>query len=92
MQLVGALPTALLDSKLTDNWVSAEILKGVHSNKNLGVTDECLLLFGNGDGGGGPTPKMLEKVCLVCLLFREADLVSLNASARWPITTLRSRR
>jgi alpha-mannosidase len=29
----------------------------------LAVTDECLLLYGNGDGGGGPTPRMLEKVC-----------------------------
>jgi hypothetical protein len=25
-------------------------------------TDQCLMLFGNGDGGGGPTPTMLEKV------------------------------
>lgn len=41
---------------------SPELVKGVSKNKNLGVTDECLLLFGNGDGGGGPTPKMLEKV------------------------------
>ncbi len=42
--------------------ISAELLKGVSNNKNLGVTDQCLFLFGNGDGGGGPTPKMLEKV------------------------------
>lgn len=28
----------------------------------MAVTDECLLLFGNGDGGGGPTSLMLEKV------------------------------
>jgi alpha-mannosidase len=39
-----------------------ELVKGVENNKNLGVTDQCLLLFGNGDGGGGPTPPMLERV------------------------------
>jgi alpha-mannosidase len=35
---------------------------GVRNHKNLEVTDECLLLFGNGDGGGGPTSLMLEKL------------------------------
>lgn len=40
----------------------SEITKGVRNHKNLAVTDECLLLYGNGDGGGGPTPRMLEKV------------------------------
>lgn len=39
-----------------------ELLKGTRNHKNLGVTDEALLLYGNGDGGGGPTPLMLEKV------------------------------
>jgi len=42
--------------------VSGEIVKGVSANKNLEVTDQCLFLFGNGDGGGGPTPLMMEKV------------------------------
>ena len=41
---------------------SGEIVKGVSANKNLEVTDQCLFLFGNGDGGGGPTPLMMEKV------------------------------
>jgi alpha-mannosidase len=40
----------------------SEITKGVRNHKNLSVTDECLMLYGNGDGGGGPTPRMLEKV------------------------------
>ncbi|ORY20873.1 glycosyl hydrolases family 38 N-terminal domain-domain-containing protein [Naematelia encephala] len=40
----------------------SELVDGVRRNKNLEVTDECLLLFGNGDGGGGPTPYMLEKL------------------------------
>lgn len=39
-----------------------EVIKGVRDNKNLEVTDSCLYLIGNGDGGGGPTPLMLEKV------------------------------
>jgi alpha-mannosidase len=41
-----------------------EIVKGVQNNKTLEVTDQCLLLFGNGDGGGGPTAWMLEKVTI----------------------------
>lgn len=44
------------------NLASGEIIKGVSANKNLEVTDQCLFLFGNGDGGGGPTPLMMEKV------------------------------
>lgn len=39
-----------------------EVVKGVENSKSLGVTDQCLLLYGNGDGGGGPTSGMLEKV------------------------------
>jgi alpha-mannosidase len=34
----------------------------VWNNKNVADAPESLLLFGNGDGGGGPTPEMLEKV------------------------------
>jgi hypothetical protein len=30
--------------------------------KNLESSDTALLVFGNGDGGGGPLPKMLESV------------------------------
>lgn len=39
-----------------------ELIKGATMHKNLDVTDGALLLFGNGDGGGGPTSLMLEKV------------------------------
>jgi alpha-mannosidase len=49
--------------------VSGEIVKGVSANKNLEVTDQCLFLFGNGDGGGGPTPLMMEKVSPFSLSF-----------------------
>jgi hypothetical protein len=31
--------------------------------KNLESSDTALLVFGNGDGGGGPLSKMLENVC-----------------------------
>lgn len=37
-----------------------EIMKGATRNKNLEVTQDALYLFGNGDGGGGPVPPMLE--------------------------------
>jgi alpha-mannosidase len=47
--------------------ISGEIVKGVSANKNLEVTDQCLFLFGNGDGGGGPTPLMMEKVSTLAL-------------------------
>jgi alpha-mannosidase len=39
-----------------------ELKKGAENNKNLEVTGDALFLFGNGDGGGGPTAPMLEKV------------------------------
>ncbi|KAK4688271.1 alpha-mannosidase, partial [Tremellales sp. Uapishka_1] len=41
-----------------------DIRRGTTGHKNLEVTnqDQSLLLFGNGDGGGGPTPPMLEKL------------------------------
>jgi alpha-mannosidase len=32
--------------------------------KNLESSDTALLVFGNGDGGGGPLSKMLENVCI----------------------------
>ena len=64
--------------------ISDEILKGVWNNKNLAVTDECLFLFGNGDGGGGPTPMMLEKVCIELRWKRGPDdqLERLSSLAR----------
>ena len=40
----------------------SEIRRGTTGHKNLEVTAQALLLFGNGDGGGGPTPPMLEKL------------------------------
>ena len=39
-----------------------EIMKGYSYHKNLDVTNESLLMFGNGDGGGGPSAVMLERL------------------------------
>ncbi|KAI9633630.1 alpha-mannosidase [Dioszegia hungarica] len=39
-----------------------DIRRGMTGNKNMEVTSQALLLYGNGDGGGGPTPPMLEKL------------------------------
>lgn len=35
--------------------------------------DQALLLFGNGDGGGGPTPPMLEKLRRARTVGKQAD-------------------
>lgn len=35
----------------------------LNDKKNLESNDSALLVFGNGDGGGGALPKMLENVC-----------------------------
>ncbi|KAK0567954.1 Glycoside hydrolase, 38 vacuolar alpha mannosidase [Tilletia horrida] len=39
-----------------------DIRKGVWNNKNLDVQPSTLLLFGFGDGGGGPTDWMLQRL------------------------------
>ncbi|KAG6332318.1 hypothetical protein ID866_6771 [Astraeus odoratus] len=39
-----------------------EVNKGVMNHKNLESNDTALLVFGNGDGGGGALPKMLENL------------------------------
>ena len=39
----------------------AEVQKSVWNHKNLADNDQTLLLFGNGDGGGGPNEQHLEK-------------------------------
>ncbi|KAL9710479.1 Glycoside hydrolase, 38 vacuolar alpha mannosidase [Leucoagaricus gongylophorus] len=36
--------------------------KGLTNHKNLESSDTALLVFGNGDGGGGPLPTMLENL------------------------------
>ncbi|WVQ85168.1 hypothetical protein IAT38_007333 [Cryptococcus sp. DSM 104549] len=62
--------------------VSGELLQGIEKNKNLEVTDECLLLFGNGDGGGGPTALMLEKLRrLGSLAHRDREVPSVQVAS-----------
>ncbi|KAF8549819.1 glycoside hydrolase family 38 protein [Imleria badia] len=39
-----------------------DVNKGVSNHKNLESNDSALLVFGNGDGGGGALPKMLENL------------------------------
>uniref|UniRef100_A0A8C0BGA1 alpha-mannosidase n=1 Tax=Buteo japonicus TaxID=224669 RepID=A0A8C0BGA1_9AVES len=39
-----------------------EILKTVKNNKDKGCVNHSALLFGFGDGGGGPTQKMLDRM------------------------------
>ncbi|TCD63848.1 Glycoside hydrolase, 38 vacuolar alpha mannosidase [Steccherinum ochraceum] len=39
-----------------------DIHKGITNHKNLESSDTALLVFGNGDGGGGPLAKMLENL------------------------------
>ncbi|KAI0742249.1 glycoside hydrolase family 38 protein [Daedaleopsis nitida] len=39
-----------------------DVNKGITNHKNLESSDVSLLVFGNGDGGGGPLAKMLENL------------------------------
>ncbi|KAJ7203479.1 glycoside hydrolase family 38 protein [Mycena haematopus] len=39
-----------------------DVNRAVTGHKNLESSDTSLLVFGNGDGGGGPLPKMLENL------------------------------
>jgi len=38
------------------------MLKTVKNNKDKGLVNHSALLFGFGDGGGGPTQKMLDRM------------------------------
>ncbi|KII92975.1 glycoside hydrolase family 38 protein [Plicaturopsis crispa FD-325 SS-3] len=39
-----------------------DVNKGLTNHKNIESSDTALLVFGNGDGGGGPLAKMLENL------------------------------
>nr|GAT45299.1 glycoside hydrolase family 38 protein [Mycena chlorophos] len=39
-----------------------DVNRAVTNHKNLESSDTSLLVFGNGDGGGGPLPKMMENL------------------------------
>lgn len=70
----------------------SELMKGARGHKNMAVTDKSLLLYGNGDGGGGPTPRMLEKVGEISLVrVTQTYVGSCSDSAPWPRSALKSR-
>ncbi|CAG8578871.1 16816_t:CDS:10, partial [Acaulospora colombiana] len=39
-----------------------ELIRSVRNHKDKELSDEALLLFGNGDGGGGPLASMIERL------------------------------
>lgn len=39
-----------------------EIIRSAHKNKDASIFDQSILLVGHGDGGGGPSPAMLESL------------------------------
>ncbi|ESK96763.1 glycoside hydrolase family 38 protein [Moniliophthora roreri MCA 2997] len=41
---------------------AGDVNKGLANHKNIESSNTSLLVFGNGDGGGGPLPKMLENL------------------------------
>jgi alpha-mannosidase len=40
----------------------SELIKSIENNQDKGYTDMSLLVYGNGDGGGGPLPSMIERL------------------------------
>nr|XP_019051258.1 alpha-mannosidase [Kwoniella bestiolae CBS 10118]OCF30188.1 alpha-mannosidase [Kwoniella bestiolae CBS 10118] len=50
-----------------------DIRRGMTGHKNLEVSAQSLLLFGNGDGGGGPTPPMLERLRRARAIGKRSD-------------------
>ncbi|PFH50184.1 glycoside hydrolase family 38 protein [Amanita thiersii Skay4041] len=60
-----------------------DVKKGLSNHKNLESSDTALLVFGNGDGGGGPLSKMLEnlrRMRTVTNTHRELPPVSMGKS------------
>lgn len=61
-------------SSTCNNTESLDVLQ------NLESSSESLLVFGNGDGGGGPLPKMLENVRHRSLLVYKLLIIRINVS------------
>ncbi|KNZ71950.1 Alpha-mannosidase [Termitomyces sp. J132] len=60
-----------------------DVNKGQNNHKNLESSQGALLVFGNGDGGGGPLAKMLEnlrRIRAVANTHRELPTVSMGRS------------
>lgn len=45
----------------TAQMIPKEMLDSVERHRDLNYTNKSLLLYGNGDGGGGPLPSMIER-------------------------------
>ncbi|KAH0833839.1 glycoside hydrolase family 38 protein [Lanmaoa asiatica] len=74
-------------SHMTDTYTAqatvGDVNKGVSNHKNLESSDSALLVFGNGDGGGGALPKMLEnlrRIRAVSNTHRELPSVSMGST------------
>ncbi|KAF7428479.1 Glycoside hydrolase, 38 vacuolar alpha mannosidase [Pleurotus ostreatus] len=62
---------------------TGDVNKAINNHKNLESSDTALLVFGNGDGGGGPLSKMLEnlrRIRAVTNTHRELPPVSMGHS------------
>ncbi|KAL4267030.1 glycosyl hydrolase 38 family protein [Pleurotus pulmonarius] len=62
---------------------TGDVNKAINNHKNLESSDTALLVFGNGDGGGGPLAKMLEnlrRIRAVTNTHRELPPVSMGHS------------
>ncbi|KZT52183.1 glycoside hydrolase family 38 protein [Calocera cornea HHB12733] len=58
-----------------------DVRKGITGHKNLEVTNQSLLVFGNGDGGGGPLEAMVEnlrRIRAVANKYREIPIVKMG--------------
>ncbi|CEL56677.1 hypothetical protein RSOLAG1IB_08003 [Rhizoctonia solani AG-1 IB] len=60
---------------------TGDVRKAVTNHKNLESSDMGLLVFGNGDGGGGPLAKMLENVSPV--RFSRIPGIPAYIATRW---------
>ncbi|KAJ7220451.1 hypothetical protein B0H12DRAFT_1239873 [Mycena haematopus] len=57
-----------------------DVNRAVTGHKNLESSNISLLAFGNGDGGGGPLPKMLENLRTVTNTHHELPPVNIGHS------------
>ncbi|EPQ26471.1 uncharacterized protein PFL1_06119 [Pseudozyma flocculosa PF-1] len=63
-----------------------DLVRGIKNNQDLWVQDSALLLFGFGDGGGGPTEVMLERMRRARAVsnsgFRDMPRITMGRSAK----------
>lgn len=80
--IVHLTPVNNYDSKCSVE----EIVRGVKNNQDLWVQPSALMLFGFGDGGGGPTEVMLERLRRARATnnngFKDMPRVTMGRSAR----------